>query len=169
MSDIVKREVLVLNQDYRPINVCRVRRAVVLVLRGKADVLENGRGEIHSIDCALPIPSVIHLNSLIKRPRFERRLTRLEVFSRDNYVCQYCGREVKELTLDHVVPRYRGGEHVWENVVSCCIACNRRKAARTPKEAGMQLLHQPVPPRADGYRIPSRYLRVHTEWQKFLS
>lgn len=169
MLDVARSKVLVLNQDYSPINVCQVRRAVVLVLRGKASVLENGRGEIHSVQCVLPIPSVIHLGSMVKRPHFERRLARAEVFNRDNNTCQYCGGQGKELTLDHIFPRYRGGEHDWHNVVSCCIPCNRRKAGLTPREAGMKLLHQPIVPRGDGYKISSHYLRSHSEWQKFLA
>ena len=169
MSDIVNSKVLVLNQDYRPVNICRVRRAVVLVLQGKAEVMENGLGEMHSIGCAFPIPLVIHLSCMVNRPHFEKRVTRVEIFNRDNYTCQYCGREAKELTLDHVIPRYRGGEHVWENIVSCCIPCNRRKAGRTPSEAVMRLLHQPRAPRGDGFTIPSHYLKSHTEWWKFLA
>lgn len=169
MSDIVNSKVLVLNQDYRPVNICRVRRAVVLVLQGKAEVMENGLGEMHSIGRDFPIPLVIHLSCMVNRPHFEKRVTRVEIFNRDNYTCQYCGREAKELTLDHVIPRYRGGEHVWENIVSCCIPCNRRKAGRTPREAGMRLLHHPRAPQGDGFIIPAQYLKSHTEWRKFLA
>ncbi len=106
--------VLVLNQSYEPLNVCRVRRAVVLLYRGKAEMLENGTGFIHSATYTFPVPSVIRLAYMIKRPRPERKLTRLEVFNRDQYTCQYCGKETRQLTLDHIIPRYQGGEHVWE-------------------------------------------------------
>lgn len=167
--DTINNPVLVLNQDYHPINICRARRAVVLVLRGKAEVLENGLSEIHSLNYTFPLPSVIHLTYIIKRPPFEKRLTRIEVFNRDRHTCQYCGRETKELTLDHIIPRYRGGKHVWENVVSCCIPCNRRKAGRTPAEAGMHLLHQPFSPHVGSFYIPYQYLYTHVEWQKFFS
>jgi 5-methylcytosine-specific restriction endonuclease McrA len=95
-------------------------------------------------------------------------MTKLEVFSRDQYTCQYCGRQGKELTLDHVVPRKRGGEHTWENVVSACIPCNRRKAGRTPIEAGMPLLNQPKPPRNSNFYVPFNLLRIHDEWNKYL-
>jgi len=161
--------VLVLNQDYQPVNICRVRRAVVLLVQGKAEVIENGLGEIHAVSESLPIPSVVRLNYLVKRPRFTKKLTRFEVFNRDKYTCQYCRSEHKELTLDHVLPRSRGGQHTWENVVSCCFYCNRRKAGRTPAEAGMQLLRQPAPPPPTGFSIPYRYLNTHDEWQKFLT
>ncbi len=159
---------LVLNQNYRPVNICRVRRAVVLVFRGKAEVLENGLGEIHAISYTLPLPSVIRLVYIIKRPPPQRKLTRLEVFNRDKYTCQYCGKETKELTLDHVIPRSQGGEHNWGNIVSCCIPCNRCKAGRTPREAEMKLIHQPLPPKQSGFYIPYQYLASHSGWQKFL-
>ena len=160
--------VLVLNQNYEPLNVCKVRRAMVLLFHGKAEVLENGRGSLHSITGIFDIPSVIRLVYFIKRPHHQRKMTKMEILSRDKYTCQYCGYQSKELTLDHVVPRRRGGEHSWENVVSACIPCNRRKAGRTPTEAGMPLLRQPQIPRNDGFHIPYHYLRLHNEWQKYL-
>ena len=166
--DTANAPVLVLNQDYQPVNICRVRRAVVLVFQGKAEVLENGLGLLHSVAYSLPIPSVVRLVYLVRRPRFQRKLTRYEIFSRDNYTCQYCGRETKELTLDHVVPKGRGGNHDWENIVSCCIPCNRRKAGRTPMEAGMRLMCRPVPPPPSSFHLPYQYLHTHGEWQKFL-
>ncbi|HCP60835.1 MAG TPA: HNH endonuclease, partial [Dehalococcoidia bacterium] len=135
---MVNRSVLVLNQNYEPLDVCRVRRAVVLLYQGKAEMLENGLGFIHSANYSFPLPSVIKLAYFIKRPRPQKKLTRFEIFRRDHYTCQYCGRETRQLTLDHVTPRYRGGQHSWENVVSACVACNRRKAGRTPLEAGMR-------------------------------
>ena len=120
---MVDLPVLVLNQNYEPLNVCRVRRAVVLLYQGKAEMLENGVGLIHSANQSFPVPSVIRLPYLIKRPfRSEKKLTRLEVFQRDKYTCQYCGKQTRQLTLDHVIPRHRGGQHTWENVVSACTA-----------------------------------------------
>jgi len=165
---VVNAPVLVLNQSYEPLNICQVRRAIVLLLRGRAEVLENGRGNLHSVDNVFDVPLVIRLVYFIRRPRRQRRMTKLEIFNRDRYICQYCGRENKELTLDHVIPRRRGGEHSWENVVSACIPCNRRKAGRTPAEAGMHLLRQPRPPSNDGFYVPYHYLRMYTEWQKYL-
>ncbi len=132
--------VLVLNQNFEPLNICRVRRAVVLVLDGKAEIIENGRGELHAIATSVPIPSVVRLTQFVKRPRLQKRLTRFEVFNRDKYTCQYCGRETKDITLDHILPNSRGGAHEWDNVVGCCFACNLRKAGHTPAEAGMRLL-----------------------------
>lgn len=166
---MINLPVLVLNQNYEPLNVCRVRRAVVLLYRGKAEMLENGSGFIHSASYTFPLPSVIRLAYMIKRPRPERKLTRLEVFNRDQYTCQYCGKETRQLTLDHVIPRHRGGEHTWENVVSACIPCNRRKAGRTPEQAGLRLIRHPSPPRGNiFFYIPYHYLQTQSEWQKYL-
>jgi 5-methylcytosine-specific restriction endonuclease McrA len=167
---MINLPVLVLNQSYEPLNICRVRRAVVLLYQNKAEMLENGSGFIHSAVWEFPVPSVIRLAAMIKRPfRRGRKLTRIEVFQRDQFTCQYCGKETRQLTLDHVTPRYRGGQHTWENVVSACVPCNRRKAGRTPKEAGMKLIGQPTQPRDHGhFYIPAYYPHVRSEWQKYL-
>jgi len=167
---MVNLPVLVLNQSYEPLNICRVRRAVVLIFQGRAEMLENGAGFIHSADTDFPVPSVIRLDYMIKRPHLQRKLTRLEVFHRDRNTCQYCGRETKQLTIDHVIPRYRGGQHTWENVVSACIACNRFKAGKTPAEARMKLINQPAPPRSHlPFYIPYHYLRTQSQWEKYLA
>ncbi|MFC2012764.1 HNH endonuclease [Chloroflexota bacterium] len=166
---MINLPVLVLNQSYEPLNVCRVRRAVVLVYGGKAEMLENGTGFIHSADSTFPVPSVIRLASLARRPRQnQRRLARLGVFHRDSFTCQYCGKEKRPLTLDHVIPRYQGGQHTWENVVSACVSCNRHKAGRTPKQAGMKLLRPPFVPSGNvPFYIPYQP-PVRQEWQKYL-
>jgi len=160
--------VLVLNQNYEPLNVCNVRPAIVLVLRGKAEVLESARGVLHSATHTFALPSVIRLISMIKRPRPKLRLTRKEVFARDGWTCMYCGRETKDLTLDHVMPRHRGGEHTWENLVSACKACNHRKAGHTPAEARMTLQRDPAPPRVSVYHTFFQYLGSQHEWRKFV-
>jgi len=166
---MVNFPVLVLNQSYEPLNICRVRRAVILIYQGKAEMLENGTGFIHSADQIFPIPSVIRLAYMIKRVYHERKLTRGEIFNRDHYTCQYCGKETRELTLDHVIPRYRSGKHAWENLVSACISCNRRKAGRTPEEAGMKLIHSPSRPHGSiSFYIPFHYLQAKSEWEKYL-
>ena len=163
------RVVLLLNQNYEPLNVCSVRRAILLLLMGKVEILENGSGEIRTVSSIYPLPSVIRLVYLVRRPRPQRRLTHAEVFNRDKYTCQYCSRQTKDLTIDHIVPRYRGGEHTWENVVSACISCNRKKAGRTPSEAGMKLIGEPLPPPSSPFYIPYSCLQAHEEWGKFLT
>ncbi len=166
---MINHPVLVLNQSYEPLNVCRVRRAVTLIYQGKAEMLENGTGFIHTVSDIFSVPSVIRLGYMIKRPQPRRKLTRLEVFNRDKYTCQYCGQEIRQLTLDHVIPRHMGGEHAWENVVSACVPCNRRKAGRTPQQAGMRLIRPPSPPRRNFFfYIPHHYRQTQSEWQKYL-
>lgn len=166
---IINFPVLVLNQNYEPLTVCRVRRAIVLVYQGKAEMLENGVGFIKAVSGSFPLPSVIRLGYMVKRPRLAKKLTRYEVFSRDRYTCQYCGKGTRQLTLDHVVPRYRGGRHTWENVVSACVSCNHRKAGRTPREAGMKLIRTPIRPNTSPVsNIPYVYRQNRTEWQRYL-
>ena len=166
---MINLPVLVLNQNYEPLNVCRVRRAVVLVYHGKAEMLENGTGFIHSVGNAFSVPSVIRLAYMIKRPRPKVKLTRFEVFNRDQHTCQYCGEKTRQLTLDHIIPRYRGGQNTWENVVGACIPCNRRKAGKTPSEAGMRLISRPAPPHGNIlFNIPYHYRQTQNEWQKYL-
>ncbi|MDP9236483.1 MAG: HNH endonuclease [Chloroflexota bacterium] len=161
--------VLVLNQNYEPLNVCNARRAFVLVYHGKAEVLEHGAGSLRSPNTVVPLPSVIRLIYLIKRPRPQMRLSRREVFNRDRQMCQYCGRRgQRDLTLDHVMPRHRGGRHTWENLVTACKACNHRKAGRTPQEARMHLLSVPYQPRVSTYYVVYPYLDSEEGWRKFV-
>ncbi len=157
-----------LNQNYEPLNVCNVRRAFVLIDRGKAEIIENGRGYLHSATYEFEIPSVIRLVYLIRRPRPQGRLTRRDVFLRDDFSCQYCGKQTKDLTLDHVLPRHRGGRHEWENVVAACKGCNHRKAGRTPQEAHMHLNRAAFRPTFSYYHTFYAYLDGQTGWRKFI-
>jgi 5-methylcytosine-specific restriction endonuclease McrA len=165
---MVDAAVLILNQNYQPLNVCNARRAFVLVDRGKAEVLEHGEGGIRTPRHIFPLPSVIRMVYLIRRPRPLMRLSRREVFSRDRYTCLYCGRQTRELTLDHIVPRHRGGGHEWENLASACKPCNHKKAGRTPQEARMKLLREPFAPKANSYYVVHRHLGGREGWRKFL-
>ncbi|HEU4760057.1 MAG TPA: HNH endonuclease [Dehalococcoidia bacterium] len=160
--------VLVLNQNYEPLNVCTVRRAFSLVDRGKAEIIENGRGYLHSPTYLFEIPSVIRLVYLIRRPRPQGRLTRRDVFLRDRFSCQYCGKQTRDLTLDHVLPRHRGGGHDWQNAVAACKHCNHRKAGRTPHEAHMVLIRQPFRPSYSFFRTFYPYLQGQDGWRKFI-
>jgi 5-methylcytosine-specific restriction endonuclease McrA len=166
---MIDRPVLVLNQNYQPLNICQARRAIVLLTSGRAEMLENGAGLVRSATHSFPLPSVIRLAHMVKRPNPRPKLTRSEVFSRDRYACQYCGKETGQLTLDHVIPRYRGGQHSWENLVAACVPCNRRKAGRTPLEAGMALARPPMAPqRSPVFAVPRRHLKAADCWQKYL-
>lgn len=159
--------VLILNQNFEPLNVCRVRRAIVLILKNRAEVIENNSNVIRSSSFSMISPSVVRLSHMVKRPRPQARLTRRRVFIRDQYTCQYCGQETSEVTLDHVLPRYMGGEHTWDNVVTACKTCNQRKAGRTPREAGMKLSRKPFQPPPAGHYVVYPF-RTPPEWQKYL-
>ena len=116
---------------------------MTLISRGKAEKLQNGRGVLRSVSMKIRVPSVIRLVYMVRCPLMQRRISRRAVFHPDGSVCQYCGSEVKNLTLDHIVPRSKGGVHAWENVVAACIPCNHSKVGRTPREAGMWLIQFP--------------------------
>ena len=138
----IQRRALVLNQNYEPLNVCSVRRAFVLVYRGKAEVLEQGDEPIAGADeQTWATPSVIRLSHFVRRPH----------------------------PLDHVVPKHRGGAHAWENLVTACRACNHRKGGRTPQEARMDLLSEPRRPSTHPAVMYASYLARYREWRPFLS
>jgi 5-methylcytosine-specific restriction endonuclease McrA len=161
--------VLVLNQNYEPLNVCNARRAWVLIDGGKAEVLEHRDGHhIRTPTSSFPRPSVIRLVYLIKRPRPRVRLTRREIFIRDHYTCQYCGLKTRDLTLDHIVPRHRNGRHSWENLVSACRACNHKKGGKSLAESKMVLRRLPFEPKPNSYYLFGQYLDGNDEWQKFI-
>ena len=125
--------VLVLNQNYEPLNVCNLPRAFRLVFGEKAEVIEYDHQVIRTPRTEYRAPSVIRLQYQIRRPRPRVKLSRREVFARDRHTCQYCGRQSHDLTLDHIVPRHRGGGHTWENLVAACKPCNHRKGGKTAR------------------------------------
>jgi 5-methylcytosine-specific restriction endonuclease McrA len=142
--------VLVLNATFEPINVCTVRRAIVLLLKDKAEVLEHANWELHSATASIARPVVIRLVQFVRIPRdaHRRKITRRAVFARDDWTCQYCGAR-SSLTVDHVLPRSKGGVSSWDNIVASCAPCNRRKGDRTPVQANMHPRRAPRVPRAE--------------------
>ncbi len=160
--------VLVLNATYEPIHVCGVKRAVVLLLKQKAEVVESGGSELHAERTSLPRPQIIRLRSYAPVPRRNRRrLTRRAVFARDEWACQYCGTG-SDLTVDHVIPRSKGGSSEWENVVACCASCNRRKADRLPHQARMFPKSTPRAPHPSIF-IQIACVRVPESWDPWLA
>lgn len=161
--------VLVLNASYEPINVCSLRRATVLVLKARAEVLEHGEGAMRAEHFCLERPSVIRLVRYVRVPRdvHRRRISRRAVLARDDYTCQYCGRSSQGMTVDHVIPRSRGGTSGWENIVAACGPCNRKKGDRLPREAAMPLRSAP---RAPGPNVFVRIAtpRVPSSWEGYL-
>jgi 5-methylcytosine-specific restriction endonuclease McrA len=161
--------VLVLNASYEPINVCNVRRATVLVLKERAEVIERGKGALHSERLTFDRPCVIRLVRYVRIPRgvHRRKITRKAVLARDAWTCQYCGRQSVGLTVDHVMPRSRGGESVWDNIVASCAPCNRKKGNLTPREARMHPRRHPRPPGPTVFiRLASP--RIPVAWQQYL-
>lgn len=139
-------KVLVLNQDYRPISVCTIQRAFLLVFLEKAELVNHfSDQEIHTVTRTYPMPSVVRLNRYVSIPYKGVELSRNNIFKRDNFECQYCGAE-DDLTLDHVMPRSRGGATSWKNLVTACKKCNAIKGDYTPDEAGMELATIPFRP-----------------------
>ncbi|WP_347156810.1 HNH endonuclease [Pontibacter chitinilyticus] len=163
----MKDKVLILNQDFSAIAVCTVQKAFLLVYLDKAETVTNSEGAfLHSISRTYPVPSVIRLQRYVRVPYYGIALSRHNIMRRDNYCCQYCGA-VRNLTLDHLLPRSRGGATNWQNLVTACSRCNTRKGDRTPEEAGLKL-----------YRKPSRpsllsFLQLHltphnSDWRVYL-
>lgn len=157
---------LVLNASYEPLSVVTARRAAVLVLKQKAEVLHAGEEMFRSESLDVPAPTVIRLNYFVYVPyRSRASLSRRAVFVRDGHACQYCGKPAEN--IDHVLPRSRGGRHTWENVVASCRPCNSKKENRTPAEAGMYLPRAPFVPKERAWVIIS-HGNVHPEWEPYL-
>ncbi len=160
--------VLVLNASYEPLNICSLRRAHVLVWKGRAEILESHERPLRSACTQFRRPHVIRLVTYIRVPRgATRRISRRVLFARDGWQCAYCGSESHRLTLDHIVPRSRGGRSVWENVVASCAPCNHRKGDRLLEETTMKLRTVPRPP------TPILFIRLTAEhipdvWRRYL-
>jgi len=168
---VLHAPVLVLNASYEPINVCAARRAIVLVLKGVAMTEEENGHFLHAARLAVRLPSVIRLLEYRRIPHQSRALSRKNILLRDRNTCQYCGEVLPsgELTLDHVVPRSRGGTSTWENLVACCHPCNRRKGNQLAAETGMKLLREP---RAFNLHTSRHIMRLmgrsDDKWRKYL-
>src|SRR5947199_9363483 len=163
--------VLVLNASYEPINVCAARRALVLVLKGVAMTEEENGHFLHSARVAMRLPSVIRLLEYRRIPHQSRALSRKNILLRDRNTCQYCAQTFNsaDLTLDHVIPRSRGGASSWENLVACCHSCNRRKGNQMPLEAGMKLMREPHAFNLHTSRHIMRLMgRSDDKWRKYL-
>jgi len=192
MSSFLNQHVLVLNRLWQAVNVCTVRRALTLLFEGRAQVVAGANDgsfqtynfwewrafsqqephpeSIHTVSFRIRIPRVILLLLFDRLPKKEVKFTRHNIFERDKNTCQYCGRtfERKDLNLDHVIPRDRGGPTTWENIVCSCIACNTQKANQTPREAGMRLIRKPKRPRWRPFVQINLDLPYPDSWKHFL-
>lgn len=162
---------LVLTQGYEPVKVIPWQRAVTLLSLGKIEVLEEYDYELRSTFLVVKCPAVVRLLSTFKRHRKPVKFSRVNIFGRDNYKCQYCGvsGKMSELTYDHVVPRSQGGKTTWTNIVTACGTCNGKKAGRTPEQAGMRLKKKPTRPSW----MPSMMIRIShrsapASWRDYL-
>jgi 5-methylcytosine-specific restriction endonuclease McrA len=164
---------LLLNASYEPLKIVNWQKAVTLWCQGKVEIISEYEREIHTVSFSFRLPSVIRL---LRYVRIKRRFdyvpfSRANIYARDDYACQYCGHTLpaSDLTFDHVVPVAQGGCKDWENIVTCCVGCNRRKGGRTPEEAGMRLLRQPERPReASAITITIRFRHTPESWRDYL-
>ncbi len=165
---MVYRNVLVLNQSYEPLLICDVKRAIVLVIQEKASIVKAVDDLIlRTVSENYPVPSIIRIQRYIRINQWMTILNKNNIFKRDNYTCQYCGARNVPLTIDHVIPKVKGGGDTWNNLVTACHACNNQKGHKTLREVGMVLLRRPKKP----HRIHTlqRYARsVVNEWRPFL-
>ena len=160
-------KVLVLNQDYSPLTLCTVSRAFLLVFLGKAELLAADKDNVlRSVSKSYPKPSVIKIKSYVHVPYKGVVLTRYNIFKRDSYQCQYCST-TKDLTLDHLIPRSKGGKSSWNNLVTACKKCNSKKGDCTPKEAGLILKKPPFKPSYIMF-LRNAVGGVKDDWQPFL-
>jgi 5-methylcytosine-specific restriction endonuclease McrA len=169
-DDFAMTEVLLLNQNYEPLNVCDVRRALTLLMREKADVLHHHEAPVITASGNLQAPSVLKMRYMVKRPMPQLRLSRHSILARDQFTCQYCGVKAKDLTIDHVIPKWAGGPQTWDNLVACCRRCNLKKGDKTPKQANMSLKRHPRRPNFIPYLALPTYLRARhrDEWSVYL-
>ncbi|NUQ01094.1 MAG: HNH endonuclease [Armatimonadetes bacterium] len=163
-------QVLVLNQNYEPLNITNMRRAVTLLHLGKAEVVEIMERPLRSVRAQTHAPSVVRLAYYVRRPYPQLRVSRKGIFARDSHRCQYCGETEQPLTLDHVVPVSRGGNHDWTNLVTSCVSCNNRKGDRLPTEAGMDFIQAPYRPRFTPYISFPKFVQAvrDNRWQAYL-
>jgi 5-methylcytosine-specific restriction endonuclease McrA len=163
--------VLVLNHNYQPLNVTNARRALGMLFLGKAHTVATDSKVFRSERLSIEMPSVVRLNHHVRRPMPVLHISRKSVFARDRYTCQYCGAHNVPLTIDHVVPKERGGGTDWVNLVCCCTACNNKKGNRTPDEVGMRLRRRPVRPKFIPYISYTKFLAAaaNPAWRPYLA
>lgn len=167
-NGVLTGSVLVLNQSFEPLTICSVKKAIILVLLDKAEVVEiASERRLRTVRREYPFPSVIRLNRYVRIPFRKVELSRRNIFRRDRYQCQYCGRKNIALTIDHVIPKSRGGDDTWENLVTACVLCNARKGNRTPEEAHMQLIRQPRRPNFILF-MKLAESSIKKEWKQYL-
>ena len=165
-------QTLVLNATYEPLRVVPWQKAITLLFQGKVEVIAVYDREIRGVTVRVRLPSVLRLlrHVRMKRSFADVPFSRANVYARDEHTCQYCGHRFppSQLTFDHVIPVARGGRKEWENIVTCCIPCNRRKGGRTPEQAGMHLIRIPKrPDKAPAIRITIGLRNAPESWRDY--
>jgi 5-methylcytosine-specific restriction endonuclease McrA len=166
-------QTLLLNATYEPLKVVHWQKAITLWCQGKVEIIASHDREIRAVSFSLKLPSVIRLLRYVRiKKRFDYvPFSRANIYARDGYTCQYCAHSfpTQELTFDHVVPVSQGGRKDWENIVTCCVSCNRRKGGRTPEEARMRLVRPPRrPDSAPAIRITIGLRNAPDSWRDYL-
>lgn len=162
---------LLLNSTFEPLRVISWRRAVILWFEGKVEIVEEYDDfDLTSVSMTIKCPSVVRLFEYVNGRKHRVKFSRVNVFSRDHYTCQYCGKQpgTSSLTYDHVLPRSKGGKTVWENIVTCCVACNSKKADRTPEQARMRLMTKPVKPESNPTKVVIGLPKTPDSWRSYL-
>ncbi|MDP6340274.1 MAG: HNH endonuclease [Candidatus Marinimicrobia bacterium] len=166
-GSILNRSVLVLNTNYAPMDICTAKRAICLFYNEKVDILESYQEAVHSPSVTLSLPSIVKLKDFVRHHHMDVVLSRKNLMIRDKHQCQYCFVKKGPLTLDHVLPKDRGGLDSWENLVTACQQCNRKKGNRTPEEAKMPLKRIPKKPNKIHY-FQQFIQEKQTSWRPYL-
>ena len=166
-NNLLSSAVLVLNANYSPMTVCTAKRAISLHFLDKIDILSNYKDKVSSPSLSLELPSVIKIRTYIKNNNMAVEISRKNILVRDNYKCQYCGKQSKSLTVDHVLPKFRSGQDTWENLVAACKNCNQTKGEKTPEEAKMPLLKKPKRPNRIHY-FQRLVKNKQADWRPYL-
>lgn len=165
---MLNTQVLVLNNSFQPLHVCHARRALVLVMHKKAEVVEYYENFfVRTVSRVFQLPCVVRLGIFIQPNRRGVSLNRRNILRRDNYRCQYCGSKNEPLTTDHVIPRSMGGRDAWDNLVTACMKCNNKKGNRTPEKARLRLLAEPGRPGFYSF-IKFYHPHAHHKWRPYL-
>ena len=167
MNSILNTKVLVLNQSYEPLMVINAKRAIVLIIKEKVKMLEKYSENIRSVQNSFDLPSVIRLNFYVHLKYKDIVLNRRNILKRDDYRCQYCAKQATPLTIDHIVPKNKGGKDSWENLVAACSKCNTRKGDTLLKHMDMKLLKKPRKP-SKLFQLQTYVNKKQDNWKQYL-
>ena len=167
MNKSLNKKVLLLNQSYQPLMTLGAKRAIILSFTEKVEVLERYKDEVRSINLSIFLPSVIRLKDYVRFNKKKIPLNRRNILKRDNYICQYCNSKGHFMTIDHIVPKHKGGHHSWENLVAACDPCNTQKGNKLLKDIDMKLLKRPKAP-SFLFNIQKELSNSQNSWKPYL-